>query len=810
MRRVRFSLALAAGLALACPAFGQATQPFTTETLLRQEALGAVRISPNSRWIAYEQGGPYEAASTFRFGAATERLVSTVVITDAAGDVVRRVGRADGAAGFSLGPFSPDSRRLVVYRLTADRWTLGVLSLETGDMVWTDHTPEDSQFGRTLAWRTDHELVFIDRADDSLPVLFRVAHQAQDRTTALWAATASGDTAGVTYIPSGRARDSRAQPPALELTALDVRSGQARRLVAGAFYDVLLSPDGRSAAVLEEREDIQPRPDVPLRVGEAMRRRALRLVDLETGREVVPDRPLDLSPYFLAWSPDGQALLAFARAPGEAAFEQSGRYVVVSADGAVTAIERTAYRPKLELSRWDEPVALGGWWGSTPILRVSGQDDVPRWRSVDGAVDMAAQPGDRLVHWDGALRLQRGNSLLSLDGGAVIEGGLEDAGDAGDAGSRVAWTPPPTVRRVLRQNDCFARAPGLAACFRPFSADERVVAVAPSAAFVVARQDSAAGPSSLRLHRADASRTLTTVNAGRADLAWGEILEIPHAGPNGEALKSWLLLPPGLPSDRRARLVVDVYVGRTASRSPAILGRGSRQLQNNPAVLAGAGYAVLLASVPNPPVGRYDGAALAARLLNIVDAAGRTGRVEADHVALIGHSYGAFNVLSAASHSDRFSAVIASNGFADLSTGFSLPPFYRTAPQEGVPIATLAGWSETGQGAIGRFPAEADAYVALSPLYAAEALTAPTLLIETDLDRPRFGSLFGVLYRLNREAALLTYYGEGHTLASPANLRDLHARILDWLSRYLGPAATDPVLPMPRPGLQDGRQEGLV
>lgn len=805
MRRVRFSLALAAGLALACPAFGQTLQPFTIDTLLQQEALGAVRISPDSQWIAYEQGAAYDTASTFRFGAATERLLSTVVITDPVGDVIRRVGQADGVAGFSLGPFSPDSRRLVIYRLTADRWTLGILSLETGDVVWTDHTPEESQFGRTLAWRTNEELVFIDRGDDSLPVLFRVAHQAQDRTTALWAATALGDTAGVTYIPSGEARDSRAQPPALRFTALDVRTGQARVLAAGAFYDVLLSPDGRSAAVLEEREDIQPSPDVSLRVGEAMRRRALRLVDLETEREIVPDRPLDLSPYFLAWSSDSQALLAFARTPGEGAFEQTGGYVVVSADGAVTAIDRTDYRPRLELSRWDEAVALGGWRGSTPVLRVSGQDGAAYWRSLDGAVDMAARPGDRLVDWAGELRVLRGSRLLALDDRAPIEGGLEDAGDAGDAGSRSAWTPSPTVSRVLRQGDCFARAlDSQPRCVRPLSSDESVVAVAPSAAFVVARQDSATGLSSLRLHHPEASRTLTTVNTERADLDWGEVLEIPHAGPNGEALKSWLLLPAGLPADRRANLVVDVYVGRTAGRSPAILGRGSRQLQNNPAVLAGAGYAVLLTSVPNPPDGRYDGAALAERLLEIIDAAGRTGRVDAERVALIGHSYGAFNVLSAASHSPRFGAVIASNGFADLSTGFSLPPFYRTAPQEGVPIATLAGWSETGQGAIGRFPAQADAYVALSPLYAAETLTAPTLLIETDLDRPRFGSLFGVLYRLDREAALLTYYGEGHTLASPGNLRDLHARIVDWLDRYLGPAATYPALPVPRPDLQDG------
>ena len=145
--------------------------------------------------------------------------------------------------------------------------------------------------------------------------------------------------------------------------------------------------------------------------------------------------------------------------------------------------------------------------------------------------------------------------------------------------------------------------------------------------------------------------------------------------------------------------------------------------------------------------------------------------------------------------------------YADLISAFELPPFFRSAPDEGVPIGQLSGWAETGQAAIGAFPADAARYVEMSPLFSAADLRAPALLIESDLERPRMGKLFGVLYRLNRDAALLTYYGEGHVLASPGNLRDLHAHILDWLARYLGPATRDPTLPVARPGLQDGGQQ---
>ncbi len=83
-------------------------------------------------------------------------------------------------------------------------------------------------------------------------------------------------------------------------------------------------------------------------------------------------------------------------------------------------------------------------------------------------------------------------------------------------------------------------------------------------------------------------------------------------------------------------------------------------------------------------------------------------------------------------------------------------------------------------------------------------MTTPALLIESDNDRPRYGALFGALYRLDREAAWLNYFGEGHTIVSPANVRDLHARILEWLGRYLGPPVGDAALPVGSPGLQNG------
>lgn len=802
MRRTTLGLALAAGMAVACPVVGQPAERFTADVLLRKEDLGSVRVSPDGRWVAIEVQARYDAAPTYLFAQYTSVSLSRVEVFDTISRTTRHVlGDSEHGAGYVVGPFSPDGRRLVVYRLTHDSWSLGILAMDTGAVEWTSITPEESQFGRTVAWRGSDELIVIARPDHSLPIAFKIGGGAQARTRELWANTASGTRVGATYIPSGALRDSRAQATPLELRRLNLTTGDQTVLAKGAIYDFMLSPDQRRLAVMEEREDLQPEPGRAIRVGDPMRRRALRLIDMNGG-EIPLTRSLDYGPYFLSWRPDSGALLAFARPTGAADFGEQGAYVLIGPDGRVDVLPREDEHPMIVRSIWGEPVALGGWREDTPVLRVRDDDGSARWRSTDRSVDIAAQPDDRLIEWNGALTLRRDGRHLDLNGEEIAGGVPTGSGNLRDSGNRASFTPDADAYWALRTEGCLqAQPPRASFCVTPPAEGERVLAAGPNV--IVAREDRPDGASVLRLHVGDDIETAAAVNTDRAALEWGEVMEVPHQGPGDEALKSWLVLPPGLPEGVRAPLVVEVYVGRTLPTRPRNAGRGSSLLQNNPAVIAAGGYAVLMVSLPNPPGGRFTGAEIASRVLEIVDRAALLGPIDTDRVALIGHSYGAYNVLSAAPHSPRFAAVIASNGAADHSTTLILPLFYRTAPDEGVPIGTSIGWAETGQAAVGRFPEERDRYIELSPLYDVAALTAPTLLIESDLDRPRYGALFGALYRLNREAAWLNYFGEGHTIASPANVRDLHRRILDWLARYLGPPVGDPSRPMASPSLED-------
>jgi dipeptidyl aminopeptidase/acylaminoacyl peptidase len=45
--------------------------------------------------------------------------------------------------------------------------------------------------------------------------------------------------------------------------------------------------------------------------------------------------------------------------------------------------------------------------------------------------------------------------------------------------------------------------------------------------------------------------------------------------------------------------------------------------------------------------------------------------------------------------------------------------------------------------------------------------------------------MFTALYRQNKPAAFVRYWGEGHGIESPANIRDMWVRVFAWLERWL-------------------------
>ena len=451
----------------------------------------------------------------------------------------------------------------------------------------------------------------------------------------------------------------------------------------------------------------------------------------------------------LSWSNDERLLVALA--PDAA----SRRLAVVSAArGEVRTLAAVA--PALTRNLEGSVYLRAEWRGAAPFVLSAGP--AGRWRAAAGgaASDAAvphpgapAEPGTRLQ-----MNPPRRSSVVRIEG--------EIASMGADGRILVRWRPP-TGGEVLAGGG-----------------DQ-----------LLAKITSPKGVTTLIRISPGGEAVLATLNPRLEEVEPARIEPVRHGGPRGEPLVSWLYRPPtGTPRG----LVVIPYRGSVYAAPPSLYAPEAINTYRNAQILVGAGYAVLAPSLPYdaPTTGPAQG--VADDILRAVDAADAQAGLDPAKVALYGHSFGALSAVAAASQSDRFASVIAAAGVQDEVASWGEFVLHNwVSPEDGPSSPLSAGKVESGQAGLAVPPWRApERYRDASNLFAADRITAPVLLIHGDLDDIRATqsqALFTALYRQRKDAALLTYWGEGHTFASPANIRDLYASILDWLALTLDPPA---------------------
>jgi dipeptidyl aminopeptidase/acylaminoacyl peptidase len=149
-----------------------------------------------------------------------------------------------------------------------------------------------------------------------------------------------------------------------------------------------------------------------------------------------------------------------------------------------------------------------------------------------------------------------------------------------------------------------------------------------------------------------------------------------------------------------------------------------------------------------------------------------------------------------ATQTSRFKAVVSSVGWSDwISQALLGQNSVYASYQERYPFVGQVGRYAQEQG---DFPlgdnvtpwSDPAAYWRNSPVVLAAQVTAPILLIHSDLDAyplTQDEEMFTALNLLHKPAGFITYWGEGHILSSPANLRQEWASVLAWYDKYLKP-----------------------
>lgn len=742
MRIMTGCLALLAMLCVLGPPL--AARPYGLDDLLRHEEVGQVKGDPTGQWLAFERLDAIIATTRPDRIGLSHVLRARPYVVD-----LKRPGMPRPLLPDSMPPgtiilgFSPRGTQLAVARFEGQRFRLGLATMPTGAIDWLSHAPSYDGFHQVLAWLSEDRLLLL--AEDGTVPWALERDIAPDRVRAKWDATASGGLA-VTSLGSGRYLEVAARPKQ-QLLLIDTRSRAARQLARGHFNQMLVAPDARSVALIEQARPLQPSAKSAVREDEGFFARTLRLVEIRSGN---------------SWSPCPECNLR-----GDPRWGDAGRAIAFLSDEANGL---TALFAKVDMQSTHRVARTEGEHGATCPL--SPDEGVP----VAARSSLAAE--GLTPQWQAPIHcpIHQGNDALVWDSVPMVTGEVGVSARLDGLG--------------------FVRLPGLG---RGDIAEVAAIRLGSRARASLLRLRAHSGETRLLLADRAGVHDLMTLNRHMRDVEPADMRPLDHRAADGTPVTSWLVLPPGHRTGPALPLVVIPYPGQIFTHAPPADQQVSGERPYASAqLLAAAGYAVLLPSLPVPSQLPDTGFSFVDAIAPALGAALGSGCCDAAHVALWGHSYGGYAAAMAGTEGNAYRAIIASAALYDLAgTVGTFGPTMRIAPEHGVWIASAYAWAEAGQGRMGSAPWDAPMrYVANSPVYRADRIRTPMLLIAADRDFSPLGQaeqLFSALFRQGKDAQLVTYWGEGHVVASPANLADLYRRVIAFLRDNLrpGPAAHD-------------------
>ncbi|HEX3365707.1 S9 family peptidase [Phenylobacterium sp.] len=794
---------MAPALALLLLASSSYARPFTIEDHLHREDLGAVEQAGQT--VVVERRGPTTSAARYDLDALQDIERSTLWVADLAHPGASRpLFPAEHGAGYALGPVSPDGRRVAVMRLTDHDWELGVASPTMRQVHWLGVTPEMTSDAATVVWRSNEQLMLVARERRALPRNFRYRRVSRDMAPDLWRITAKGGVS-TRVFDSGPGATRRLD--LRKLVAVDVRSSRVRTLAAGTFIGLTLSPNHRQVALLVEGRDHPMSATHPIQdtYGFEANERHLQIIGLDGGASISVGLEWDVLPHPLAWSEDGRELMAFGR--NAIVPWTDGRFLRIdAATGAVTPVGHLRasldFRPE---------AARAGWFGGDPVVwGVTDGDATPRWWRLAAGRLVPLTVEDLGIEKDGLTRTPAGLVAAGRDGMWRLSPGAPPTLVA--PGVRPISYPQlnraflfayeiPEAARVIGR-----RASGELVAVRIDGVEPlphlqigaEVLHPSEAATGLFVRRSPEGGELDLDwVQRTGPTVNLLHLNPQLADLDAPITRSIHHVGPGGQLLTSWLLLPLLPVGAPPPPLIVRPYPGSRYPTAPSAMDSWRGGPDKAAALLAAHGYAVLAPSLPIPE-GAEPAQDLAKRVLAIIDQAKSDpelqGLFDADRLGVWGESFGGWGTLTMISQTDRFRAAVAEASMSDLVSEWGqYETFARLDPNLGPSPFFTAGWVEDLQGGMHNPPwADPERYLRNSPIFHADRVTTPLLLVHGEQDAFSLGQpeeMFSALNRQDKPAQLVVYWGEGHAIASPGSLRDLYLRVFRWFDdRLLSPA----------------------
>ena len=801
-------------------------RPLSLDDVMKSEAIGRLAFDPSGRYAVFEYLPPYESSikPSRNYSYANGR--SKLYFVDLEGDnKARRLFPQPDGVNAWMGTFSPSGSILAVYIQTDAGVEAAVINLENQQLQMLGIVPDIVRYRATPLWLSDNEFIYPvlnDGRQPARPALMTASEEIMSIGQRLvWSNPQTEVSASVVYThPEERVEGSR---PVGELIQIDLRTLDRTTLAEGDFKYLSVSPNGDMLAAV--RENDHPPVHGDQRIDRSLNPTGTSadviLVNLANSEaEIQVCSACDAYTSFLRWSESGKNLLYLQRPENGTWREPAVRSFDLATETTSTVANQghnlrfrgnriqiapiapdwfndhivAAYMPKsLPFPYGSDLEDLGNWWLS---------DDAGHFRKLNdgllaGASSLVGVSPEALIF------SSEGEILAFMQDGQV-ENLTEDIGQPVNTRSfgddNGGLTAPRQREKLLLQAVAESGETDLYSLDVPsrslspvgsVPSGMRAIAASPKSGWLAFLESKNDFPRRLYLQRPnEAAKVAFEFNEHIDETEPVEIIQLKRVSANGQEVSDWLIPPPGQDAGNEFPVIIYPYGGRPVVRAPS-------RHWTSPVVsiipLLDAGYGVLVPTIPLADWGMPSepleeiGDGLESAVVNMLS----SGFGHPERLGLIGNSYGGYSVLSAATRSNRYKAVVAQGAPVNLSS------YYGAFDVKMRGIFDAAGLEyhsaylhiEAYQGRMGLPPwRDPDRYVRNSPIFHADRIEAPIMLIQGDLDSVPISEgeqMFTALYRQNKRAAFVRYWGEAHGIFGPANLKDMYSRIVGWFDRHV-------------------------
>ncbi len=800
---------------------------------MRLEEIREVSLSPDGEWLAYVLKRSKVSSAFHGAPNLVNNDHADIWIARVSGGQPQNVtnGAVDDS-GYWAPKWSPDGMRLAMLSTKGGNvrvwlWTRSSKRLE----MLTDHSVDpvvgpDATWD-PYVWISNHQLLVKVLPLGQRPLALAAYTRVAEITAREWAKAWKGQEPTASALDSGTQVDIKTRPQG-QILIIHINSRTQQLVSTGAnFGQAVLSPDKSRLAFLKQVDVWQPDPNksvtrimpVVYQVMITELREPSRTYLVQGVREVLQGS--------LLWSPDGNELALIGTTSESTASDSTDLAVFRCRIADFTCRSVTATTKDLDYYKQNRVGKALMWIGKNELLVFAGSTGTStqgygrpqqtRWPWL--GIDDKGQLYSFFRKMKGSPPSQflpeaKAETVIGL-----IDGGVWRIGSDGQAIENLTSDFKPRISSLvwpdLQSSDAKVRNTlifrvNLASTDELYILDiksrevKQLMKPSPEASLVafnseketaVFRSDLAGTCLWAKDARAKEFWSVVETNTFLRDIQPGKLRKIEYRSLDGQELKGWLILPYGYKEGTRLPLVTWVYAGIVYTDAPPQQYPFGQQDVLNPQLLAAHGYAVLLPSMPLKPYGEIEDPymQLTKGVLPAVDKLVDLGIVDPKRMGVMGWSYGGYSVYGLITQTNRFQAAIAGAGVSNLVSlygtfsAFDGRSRYDTHAHEdpfrmwNVETQAMGGppWKTLGR------------YLRNSPINYADRVETPLMIIHGDLDTivgiEQAEEFFTALYRQNKRAMLLRYWGEWHGINSPANVRDMWQRIYAWFDEYLAP-----------------------